>query len=72
MCETIHMATNLAIDERLLEEALALGNFTTKKETVNKALEMFVRAQRRKKILDLAGKVDWDPHYHYKKERSRR
>ena len=32
------MATNLAIDDRLLEEALQIGGQPTKKETVNQAL----------------------------------
>ncbi|MBI4223682.1 MAG: type II toxin-antitoxin system VapB family antitoxin [Deltaproteobacteria bacterium] len=66
------MATNLSIDEKLLEEALELGRFKSKKETVNEALAMFVRAHRRRKILDLAGKIEWDPNYDYKKGRSRR
>lgn len=66
------MATNLSIDEKLLEEALELGLFKSKRETVNEALAMFVRAHRRKKILDFAGKIDWDPNYDYKKGRSRR
>lgn len=66
------MPTNLAIDERLLEEALALGGFHTKRETVNKALETFVRMHRRKKILALAGKIDWDNSYDYKTERKKR
>ena len=66
------MPTNLAIDDKLLEEALELGHFKTKRETVNKALEYFVRAERRKKILDLVGMVEANPHYDYKKERSRR
>ena len=66
------MPTNLAIDDKVLEEALRLGKFKTKKETVNRALEMFIRSQRRKGILKYAGKVDYDPKYNYKKERSRR
>jgi len=36
------MATNLAIDDKLLEEALSLGGFKTKKYTVNYALKGFV------------------------------
>lgn len=65
------MATNLAIDEKLLNQAQKLGHFRTKKETVNTALETFIKNQRRRGILKLAGKVDYDPHYDYKKSRSR-
>lgn len=72
MCKYTHMATNLAIDGRLLEEALELGGFQTKRETVNKALETFIRLQRRKKILELAGKIDWDEAYDYKHGRKKR
>lgn len=66
------MPTNLAINDKLLLQAKKLGGFKTKKETVDKVLEDFVRAERLKGILRLAGKVDFDPRYDYKKERSRR
>lgn len=66
------MPTNLAIDDKLLLTAQKLGKFRTKKETVNKALEAFVKRERRKKLLNLVGKVDYDPAYDYKKQRSRR
>lgn len=72
MCHTIHMPTNLAINDKLLLTAKKLGGFKTKKETVNKILADFVRAERLKGILTLAGKVDFNPHYDYKKERARR
>ena len=34
MCKHSHMATNLAIDDRLLEQALKVGGHKTKKATV--------------------------------------
>jgi Arc/MetJ family transcription regulator len=36
------LATNLNIDPKLLEEALAVGGLKTKKETVNQALREFI------------------------------
>lgn len=72
MCDHLHMPSNLAIDDKLLKRALKLGGFKTKRETVNKALEAFIQARRRKRILKLMGKIDWDPDYDYKKERARR
>ncbi len=66
------MPTNLAIDDKLLKEALKLGKFSSKKETVNQALGEFIQRRRRTKILDLMGKVDWDKDYDYKKERKKR
>ena len=37
------MATNLAIDEHLLEQALRAGGHRTKKATVNEALAEYIR-----------------------------
>lgn len=63
------MATNLAIDESLLTEALQLGGLRTKKATVNEALKEYVERRRQMKILDLFGQVDYDPDYDYKAQR---
>ena len=72
VCEALHMPTNLAINDRLLEEALKWGKLKTKRETVDQALDLFIRVKRRKGILSLAGKVEKSPHYSYKKERASR
>jgi Arc/MetJ family transcription regulator len=66
------MATNLSIDEKLLVEALALGGYKTKRETVNEALREFIQRRQRVELAKLFGKVDYDPAYDYKKERRRR
>ncbi|MFH1703606.1 MAG: type II toxin-antitoxin system VapB family antitoxin [Nitrospirota bacterium] len=66
------MATNLAIDEKLLEEALKIGGHKTKKNAVNEALKEYIMKRKQKDILSLFGKVDIDPSYDYKKERKRR
>ena len=63
------MATNLAIDEQLLKEALSVSGLKTKKETVNTALKEFVSRRKQQEILDLFGKFDPDPDYDYKKGR---
>ena len=65
------MATNLAIDDRLLEEALQIGGQTTKKETVTQALREYVQRRQQARILDLFGKVDFDPKYDPKRQRRR-
>ena len=65
------MATNLQLDDRLIEEAVALGNHRTKKAAVTQALTDYVRHLRQERILDLFGKVDFDPKYDYKRQRSR-
>lgn len=66
------MPTNLAIDDALLAEAMELSNLPTKKATVNEALQEYVQRRKQLKILELFGKVDYDPTYDYKKERQRK
>jgi Arc/MetJ family transcription regulator len=66
------MATNLAIDDRLLEEALRVGGLKTKKATVTEALNEYIQRRRQQKIVRLFGKIDVDPRYEYKAQRRRR
>lgn len=66
------MATNLALDDKLLHEALRLGGHRTKKATVTEALQEYIQRRKQLGILELAGKIDYDPDYDYKKERRRR
>jgi len=66
------MATNLQIDPDLIDQALALSGERTKKAAVTRALEEFIARRRQKRLLELMGKLEWDPGYDYKAERSRR
>jgi len=66
------MPTNLSIDDDLLRKALRLGRHKTKREAVDQALREYVERFERKKILEIAGSVDWDPGHDYKAERRRR
>ena len=66
------MATNLALDDRLLNEARRIGGHRTKRETVNEALREFIQRRQRCDLVTLLGRVDYDPTYDYKKERRRR
>lgn len=65
------MPTNLAIDDKLLEEALSISGFKTKKETVNHALREFINRRKQLEIVDLFGELDPDTDYDYKKGRAR-
>ena len=65
------MATNLAIDDNLIEEARRTGGHRTKKEAVTAALEEYIRRHKQEKILAAFGTVDFDPEYDYKAERRR-
>lgn len=66
------MPTNLELDDALVAEAKKLGNHKTKREAVNQALREYVARRRRRRMLDLFGKLDWEPGYDYKAERRRR
>ncbi len=65
------MATNLALDPRLLDQVLELSGEPTKKAAVTLALKEFIARREQKKVAELFGKLEWDPGYDYKKERSR-
>lgn len=65
------MATNLAIDDALLAEALRVGGHRTKKDTVNEALAEYIQHRKQAKVVELFGKIDFDPTYQYKKQRRR-
>ena len=66
------MPTNLAIDDKLLDEALRVGKHRTKKATVNEALSEYIQRRKRRKTLKLFGTIDFDPRYDYKAERKKR
>ena len=65
------MATNLSLDPKLLERALKVSGERTKKAAVTLALQEFIARREQSRWLDLVGKLDWDPDYDYKAERSR-
>ena len=66
------MATNLAIDDSLLEEARRIGGQKTKRATVVEALNEYIQRRKQQQIIELFGKLDVDPKYDYKKQRRRK
>jgi Arc/MetJ family transcription regulator len=63
------MPTNLAIDDDLLEQAQELGKHRTKRETVNAALDEYIKRRKQQEILSLFGKIEYQDDYDYKRER---
>lgn len=53
------LRTNIELDEKLVKEAMRLTRKKTKKELVNYALRELINKMRRKKLLELEGKVEW-------------
>ncbi|PZC48778.1 MAG: antitoxin of type II TA system, VapB [Chloroflexi bacterium] len=66
------MPTNLAIDDRLIEEARDIGGHKTKKEAVTVALEEYVQRRKQLAVLGLFGTIEYDPKYNYKEARRRK
>ncbi len=74
MCGILHtwganMATNLAIDDGLIDEARRIGHHVTKKEAVTAALTEYIRRRKQTEIIKLFGTVPYDPTYDYKRNR---
>ena len=72
MCDILHMATNLALDDRLIVQAQRVGKHKSKKDAVNAALTEYVQRRKQLRILDHFGTFDFDPSYNYKAGRRRR
>ncbi len=54
------MRTNIAIDEKLMDEALKATGLKTKKEVIELGLKTLVRLHQQKQIKELKGKLKWD------------
>lgn len=65
------MATNLAIDDKLLITAQDIGGIKTKKDTVNLALKEFIQRRKQEEIIEIFGKIKYDDDFNYKKMRNR-
>jgi len=64
------MPTNLAIDDRLIEQAQKLGRHRTKKDAVTAAIDEYIQRRKQQEILPLFGTIDYETNYGYKKERT--
>ncbi len=71
MCRLLHMATNLAIDDKLLEEARRVGGHRTKKATVTEALWEYIRRRKQLDIVRLFGTIEFDPEFDWKSQRKK-
>ncbi len=66
------MPTNLAIDDRLIEEAKKLGRHRTKKDAVTAALDEYIQRRKQQEVLPLFGTIGYYERYDYKRERSKK
>jgi hypothetical protein len=66
------MATNLALDDKLIEEARAAGGHKTKKEAVTAALAEYVQRRKQLNVTKLFGQIEYYSDYDYKALRQRK
>jgi len=66
------MKTNLAIDNTLLEYALKIGGMKAENETVNLALEEFIKKRQGENLISVFNTVEYDENYNYKELRGKR
>jgi len=69
--EPTTLPTNLAIDDRLIDQARRIGRHKTKKEAVTAALKEYIQRRRQQRVLDLVGQIEYEPGYEYKELRKR-
>jgi Arc/MetJ family transcription regulator len=65
------MATNLALDQDLLERAVRVSGELTKKAAVTRALQEFIARREQRRIAELFCTLEWDASFDYKASRSR-
>jgi Arc/MetJ family transcription regulator len=54
------MRIDIEVDEELMRKALRCSGLKTEREVVEAGLKVLIRVNRQRKILDLAGKVQWE------------
>ena len=54
------MRTNIIIDDALMEQALGVSGFKTKKETVEEALKLLIKIKKQSQIRNFRGKLNWE------------
>lgn len=65
------MATNLDLDDELIDKAVELGGHRSKKDAVNQALRDYVSQLKRLRALESFGTFEFHPDYDYKQARQR-
>lgn len=53
------MRTNVVIDDQLMEEALLLSGFRTKKAAIEAGLRLLIKFSRQEKVRNFRGRLKW-------------
>jgi Arc/MetJ family transcription regulator len=54
------MRTNIVIDDHLMNEALVISGYKTKKETVEEGLKLLIAMRNQSKIRKYRGMLKWE------------
>ena len=65
------MATNLALDDKLIVQAQKAGHHKTKKDAVTAALKQYITHKKQLEITKAFGTITFDKNFNYKKARKR-
>ena len=63
------MATNLALDDQLIDEALSIGDHKTKKAVVTEALQEYIMRRKQLNIIKLFNTIEYDQGIDHKQQR---
>ena len=55
-----YMRTNIVIDDALMDQAISVSGFKTKKETVEEALKLLIHVKKQSNIRKFRGKLNWE------------
>ncbi|HBM14899.1 MAG TPA: DUF2191 domain-containing protein [Lentisphaeria bacterium] len=54
------MRTNIVIEDKLMDAAIRIGKFPTKREAVESALKLLIQMKSQHKVSELQGKINWE------------
>lgn len=54
------MRTNIIIDDALMDKAISVSGYKTKKETVEEALKLLIHVKKQSNIREFRGKLNWE------------
>ena len=54
------MRTNIVIDDELMERALKLSGFKTKREVVKAGLQLLIKLKQQERLREARGKLRWE------------
>ena len=56
----MYKRTNIELDVDLVKKAMEISHITTIREVVHFSLRELIKLSKRKEILNLKGKIDWE------------